>query len=248
MVQKPTAPKREKGSAGGGILNVMPMIEFSDEDILDAVSHSAFGKARSYVRQGRVLEIARRADGMIESEVRGTERKPYKQRIRLAPEPGGHTSIDGTCSCPIGYNCKHVAAALLALVDDPGVASRTQLDLSSAAGVAPPPALSPEISFWLQRLEKARHSDGEEYPPDIRQRLFYILRRTEAVRGGIPTLAVEAVSVRLRKDGTSSGKTSRFNPESARQPFPAAFLRPSDRWILTQLAQMPAAYSVSNPS
>jgi uncharacterized Zn finger protein len=74
----------------------MAMIEFSDEDILDAVSHSAFAKARAYVRQHRVLEIARRADGTIESIVRGTERKPYKQRIRLAPEPGGHT-WSGAC-------------------------------------------------------------------------------------------------------------------------------------------------------
>jgi superfamily II DNA or RNA helicase len=224
------------------------MIEFSDEDILDAVSHSAFGKARAYVRQHRVLEIARRADGTIESKVRGTERKPYKQRIRLAPEAGGHTSIDGTCSCPIGYNCKHVAAALLALIDEPGVASPTEDELPSPAGSAPPPTLSSEIAFWLQVLDKARHADSEDYPPDIRQRLFYILRRTETIRGGIPALAVGSVSVRLRKDGTSSEKASRFNPESARQPFPAAFLRPSDRWILARLAQMPQAYSASNSS
>lgn len=47
----------------------------------------------------------------IEGEVQGTERKPYSAFVAVEIDPEGNLSdLNGTCSCPVGRNCKHAIA------------------------------------------------------------------------------------------------------------------------------------------
>ncbi len=50
-------------------------------------------------------------DVIVSSEVKGTHR--YFQEIFLNLKEGSPVSIVGNCSCPIGFNCKHVVAVCL---------------------------------------------------------------------------------------------------------------------------------------
>ncbi|HYM17064.1 MAG TPA: SNF2-related protein, partial [Micropepsaceae bacterium] len=210
-------------------------LDFSEDDIRDAVSQNAYRKGESYFLEGRVIDLSTKADGAIAAHVHGSERKPYALRIRIKSLTNGHAQIDGDCSCPMGYNCKHVAAVLLQLLRGDNEADGAFIE-NSPSDAPKGPLLSSAVSSWLATLEKARDADGEEYPPSIRQRLFYILRLSEPPLGGIRMLVVMCLSVRARKDESLSLKTTVFDPTTIRQPFPPAFLRPSDRWILTRLA------------
>jgi hypothetical protein len=70
-------------------------------------------RAQDYVDQGRVLSVARSPDGSrVVGHVEGTRREPYVAVIEMSRS--GEVPRAGRCSCPVGRNCKHVAATLLA--------------------------------------------------------------------------------------------------------------------------------------
>ena len=59
------------------------------------------------------LRVDDRIVGIVGS-VAGSGGRVYSVDASLGQGPDGRLSqVDGHCSCPIGYNCKHVAAVLL---------------------------------------------------------------------------------------------------------------------------------------
>jgi superfamily II DNA or RNA helicase len=231
----------------------------SRDDIRAMTSASAFAKGERYQRQGHVIDL-KRADGgtRIEAHVRGSRQRPYSQKIELDLDRDGELDIAGACSCPMGFNCKHVAAALLELIDrtpknESGFDETHILGQGpSPAGAAPasreperPPAraLDSELAAWIDSLVRIEKTESEAYPPDIHQRLLYVLS-TERSSAGVPRLLAQPVSVRLRKDNSFSEHTARFDVSSIAQRNTAKFLRPSDRQILRRLYHMPRSFEM----
>ena len=74
-------------------------------------------KGQSYYKAGLVKKLSVKYDEdgdiFINSQVEGTFL--YTQEILIDSE---NYSIDGDCSCPVGYNCKHVAAAIFQFTAD----------------------------------------------------------------------------------------------------------------------------------
>ncbi|HYV34728.1 MAG TPA: SWIM zinc finger family protein, partial [Gemmataceae bacterium] len=83
---------------------------------------STLAKGRVYQQQQRVLEctVGLGAEGgwVIAAEVRGSRSKPYEVNVDLFDLEGALT-IEGDCSCPMEFDCKHVAAALLHVAGHP---------------------------------------------------------------------------------------------------------------------------------
>ncbi|MCP5198711.1 MAG: DEAD/DEAH box helicase [Gammaproteobacteria bacterium] len=149
----------------------MPERDITAEAIRDAVGPSAFERGRTYQRQGRVrrVESVRFADGFgLVGEVRGSGDNVYEQEILMLP--GAHGArIDGNCTCPVGYDCKHVAAVCLAWLDgsgkptpsasfDPALLAREWLGFVERG--TPEPAADASRVVWLLDLE--RRGDGLE--------------------------------------------------------------------------------------
>ncbi len=98
-------------------------------------------------------------------------------------------------------------------------------------------ALPGPVTLWLNRL--SRTSGGDAYPPDVTQRLLYLVTAVEK-HDLTPELGVELVSVRALKDGGFSEKTSRqvfhhFDPDKAPR-----FYRPADIDICQTLVEDPS--------
>lgn len=72
-------------------------------------------RGEDVARKGKV-RMARRDDDRLVGEVSGSGNELYRQTIRFRTERGG-IGFQGSCSCPMGYNCKHVVALLLADLD-----------------------------------------------------------------------------------------------------------------------------------
>ncbi|MGC5166708.1 SNF2-related protein [Luteimicrobium sp. DT211] len=86
---------------------------FSSADVAALVGAPAMGRAQDYVERGRVVSVARNGDGSrIVGHVQGTAGTPYVAVVQMSPS--GKVPREGRCSCPVGLNCKHVAATLLA--------------------------------------------------------------------------------------------------------------------------------------
>ena len=86
------------------------------QDIQHCTSERAFERGQRYWEQGRVREL-RLEGGQPEVAVsaRTLGNQEYEQRIVIGNDEYG-VEIDGRCSCPVAYNCKHVVAACLAMM------------------------------------------------------------------------------------------------------------------------------------
>ncbi|SDS31599.1 DEAD/DEAH box helicase [Pseudomonas oryzae] len=82
-------------------------------DWRQAFDSGDFRRGAVYTEEGR-SRIERIDDRLLLAECLGSSAKRYRQRIQLI-DRGDHWDVDGRCSCPVGYNCKHVVAALLTL-------------------------------------------------------------------------------------------------------------------------------------
>jgi hypothetical protein len=224
----------------------------TDQDIRQVVTRNAFDAGLDYHLDGRVQKIAVTPDGsLIEARVKGSGRSPYRQTIRILGTPGGMRTIAGDCTCPVGFNCKHVAAALFAYQDEAGDSrdsadqglSRNATGLSAAIarsdigarGTPQGPSdapLPPEIDAWLRSLEAAHEVESEDYPPTVRKRLLYVLDRGSHSGGVI----VDLRSIELKRDGSTNGTSKRYQAQNIMQPGQQPkFLRPSDRALLPRL-------------
>lgn len=146
------------------------------DDIRRTASASAFEKATLYQRRRRAFVTEMAEDGTrIKGRVQGTQRRPYSLVIEVGIGPDGRVRIEGSCSCPIGYNCKHVAALLI-----------ETMVTAEGRKLAPPagrPVLSPQAESWLADLDRAMALSEDEYPTSIRQRLIYVLSIDHGVFG-----------------------------------------------------------------
>ncbi|MGH7041509.1 MAG: SNF2-related protein, partial [Acetobacteraceae bacterium] len=111
------------------------------------------------------------------------------------------------------------------------------LAASPASPAAAPPPLSHDILAWLDTLRDAEHADSEDYPPELRQRIFYVLR-AETDQRGVARLAIEPHTAGLRKDGSIGANVHRMALGSTWSAAPKPrTMRPSDLVPLARLAQ-----------
>ncbi|MEI2765085.1 MAG: DEAD/DEAH box helicase [Dermatophilaceae bacterium] len=80
----------------------------TDAQIARRVGQLTYARGAAYAASGRVGDLEFTPHGHLRAAVRGSQRAAY----RVLVIPDGAT-FDGDCTCPVGYNCKHVVAALL---------------------------------------------------------------------------------------------------------------------------------------
>ena len=90
-------------------------VRLTDDQIISRVGRGAFQRGLDYARKGRVRGIGVAGNGdIISAQSKGSGAHIYqtmvfrKQHDQRSPE-----AWVGNCSCPVGANCKHVAALLI---------------------------------------------------------------------------------------------------------------------------------------
>ncbi|MEO6920386.1 MAG: DEAD/DEAH box helicase [Collimonas sp.] len=136
-------------------------------DVRDVLHQATFDRGQEYVRQRRVLAVEQDGD-VLNAIVRGSGSNVYQQEITLsvfrdAPD------IDSVCSCPVGSNCKHVAAALIEYLQrpssdqitiatdrlraqEPAVIVTKPIPKPVAKAISPQPLARP-MEAWLTRVQ-----------------------------------------------------------------------------------------------
>ena len=90
-------------------------VELTDDQIISRVGHRAFQRGLDYARKGRVRGVGVAGDGdIISAQSKGSGAHTYQTMVfRKQGARSAAASWAGTCSCPVGSNCKHVAALLI---------------------------------------------------------------------------------------------------------------------------------------
>ncbi|WP_312512596.1 DEAD/DEAH box helicase [Massilia sp.] len=181
-------------------------------------------RGADYVRKGNVLAVSVQ-DDTVSGEVAGSGREVYRQSIRLVAAPGG-LAIRGSCTCPVSYNCKHVAAVLMIV----------QERLSEPAPRAAMPSRS---EHWLQQaaavqaLVQAGSKQRTSTTPA--QRLVFVL----TPHPDDNSLRLHACKARLRKDG-SIGGANRQDDTYRLLAAPPSWLDPDDEPLVRLFAALAA--------
>jgi superfamily II DNA or RNA helicase len=199
--------------------------------IYDFFSRSAMEKAHAYRAQQRVKALEVSEDlTHIRAKVRGSAASDYRVEIQLEFGPDRLTDLDGECSCPMAFNCKHVAATLLEALNGTAVPQVARAPAQKA-----PEPLPYEVREWIEAFGKALRSD--DYPADASHRLLYCLQASyQGVQ--VPVLAVSLRSVRMLKGGVLAGnfaQPSIRDFSSARAP---KYYLNADVEIMTQLSAL----------
>ena len=129
-----------------------------------AIQPGDFKRGKAYASQGRSTLLQLQGTTLT-AHCRGSVEKSYKQSITLLPQQG-YYDINGRCSCYVGYNCKHVVAALLTLehaqqqgqahVGQPAPAETAPPTAKPALQITDAPAQQPQphLSFGSVSLER----------------------------------------------------------------------------------------------
>jgi superfamily II DNA or RNA helicase len=87
-------------------------------DVAAVVGSRSFDRGRAYVQRGRVLKVGWDPAGEVLTGSVVGQGGLYDTTAFFADAGGGALTFDdGECSCPVGYNCKHVAAIVIAAID-----------------------------------------------------------------------------------------------------------------------------------
>ncbi len=122
----------------------MPQPVFSIDELRASFDEITFRRGLAYARDGRVLEIEESSPTTLAAFVRGSRPAPYSVTVEQAK--GRALRFSTYCDCPVGDQCKHGAAALIAFL----LRDHDDADDAEIARDEPP---DPAISAWLQRIE-----------------------------------------------------------------------------------------------
>lgn len=138
----------------------------------------------------------------ISALVAGSNNNRYHVNILLQAQPGAHVLINGECSCPVGYNCKHVVATLIK------AQAESPLETPALADKALPNVtdLPYEISIWLNEVSLAAMPKlgRDSLPVNVLQRLLYVLKLSDSKPARVE---VTFFTARLLKTGGFGKKT-----------------------------------------
>ena len=112
-------------------------MHYDHADLKHGFDAGTLQRGQDYARKGMVRAARRDGDRLV-GEVSGSGNELYRQTIRFRAERGG-IGFQGSCSCPMSYNCKHVVAVLL-------------VDLAAASAARSPQAMAALSERWLQQL------------------------------------------------------------------------------------------------
>jgi len=177
-------------------------------------------RGKRYAEEGRVISVDQSPDkGVISGRVRGSGRHQYQVVVQVDDRSGPGLSIRGHCTCPIGWNCKHVVAVLLAVgarVDGDNAPPPRRLRRTEPGELLPA-----SVESWLTETEQLDLEQDDQY------RLLYLLRLQRSAVSHAKVY-LSAVKVRSLKGG-GYGKPNAFN---LRAYSKGRFMRTEDRRII----------------
>jgi superfamily II DNA or RNA helicase len=131
----------------------MSSVFYDLADVTKWLGARTVAKARDYAQ---AVSNMHWENNTLSAEVQGTQRYPYVVEVHFH-DVGDELWVEGDCSCPVGFQCKHMAAVLFA-----GLGEKQQAD--AHAGVRP------ELVQWLEAFRARAGNeagDGRQAPAAV---------------------------------------------------------------------------------
>ncbi|POH66694.1 helicase [Cryobacterium zongtaii] len=178
----------------------------SDLQIARLVGPQAYSRGVRYAKEGRVEDQVWQLGGSrLLGTVGGTQARPYDVTVTFQQDSNGTVvRASGTCSCPMGLNCKHVVALLLA-------SRSTAADLARARSADSQRPHTSAPATWQSALAPLTRAPEAEPPTGTALALqFELLPPPRAARLPAPSVSLARLGVRPMVRG-KKGKWIRGN-------------------------------------
>lgn len=195
---------------------------FNEDDLHRWFDEKTLSRSHAYLQRVRHLHM----DGdLLRADIQGSSRQPYRVMIDVAASTRtGRSRLHGTCSCPVGHDCKHLAALVMAAMhpqeDGRGAAMPDQ-----ASSMAPRNELLAHLSQWHEQHGTRATMGGLK---SKRRGIAFDL----SVRG--IRLVIHAYRTRQHADGTMK-REDVLDITPALYTDPPAYLSQQDIAVLCQL-------------
>jgi superfamily II DNA or RNA helicase len=210
--------------------------------IRSACGHGAYARGLNYFENDhvRTLEVSN-FEGVLRlsATTSGSGRNVYQQDIFL-DSFDKEIDIEGECSCPVGFNCKHVAAVCLQYEDDNRSSGKRGVGGSKSRT-----ASEHETDNWLKRLSESAsdYRDDDDHHQDW---LVFILGMGASQFSGLAgqEVSVNARATHQRKNVTGLVKGREVALYSLNQPYASdrQQIQSIDREIAALLANTSSGY------
>ena len=127
------------------------------------IGGDGYTRGLGYAHAGAVVQAVWKADaGVLVGAVDGSRGRRYTTVARFTPARGAAWRFrQGECSCPVGFNCKHVAALVIAATAQPEAAHHRPASWERSLGaVLEPPAANRSGTPVAIELTVARVAGG----------------------------------------------------------------------------------------
>ncbi|WP_111768112.1 DEAD/DEAH box helicase [Nakamurella deserti] len=157
--------------------------------LAELVDPGSYERGVQYFRSGQVLTVRHdTAAGVVTGSVRGSGAIPYSVTVSYTLAPNGALrTVDAACSCPVGFECKHGIAVLLAALT------------TAAAGTKDGPEDGPAVPDWERALGALK--TGKRHGTESLGLTFELEQGTAARRSDVRLRALRARPVRIGKNG-----------------------------------------------
>ncbi len=179
----------------------MPIL--TQQDINRHLNRTYIDRGRAYYRQGRVLEVDIQKQGQqLVSQVRGSGRKTYQVIVNLDGGTKVLHDIRGHCSCPVGYNCKHVAAVLFSYANELTPAKPQTIKKPTET------PLDPNLRTWLKNIPASQPTEPTTTAASTNDYQLHYVLGIDTLTNNQQQMIVEMYKTRRLKsrDAWSKGK------------------------------------------
>ncbi|MCB1984627.1 MAG: DEAD/DEAH box helicase [Burkholderiales bacterium] len=201
--------------------NIIPAL-----DIQDVFGKKTYLRGKHYFQQNKVAHTETTAETantiILNARVIGSSNQNYHQTIAIAKK-GRYPIINGRCSCPVGYNCKHVVAAYLAYKAGNTQQNNLQQKTSSAEAYI----------NWLISLDETGIK-----PDTSREFIAYVLRKRDTDGKFLLSLLI----TREKKQGGLAVGRSIPLPNIRYGYFSSSYHTPEDRELFRLVSGLEENY------
>jgi len=194
-------------------------------DIRHACGDTYFARGKNYYEQGHVLEInvdrEEESSVILSSSIAGSGKKYYEQKIRIDwKNDYSSVIIDGDCTCPMIFNCKHIAAACLDYMDTSPLSNQSKAHNSTCFD-------------WLDNFDEQNKSieTNQEF-------IAYILKPSKTPH--VFTLDI-FISKKNKNGGLSKGRKTNVNNLRYSYSY-TSHVQPIDEEIIQLLSTLKVTY------
>ena len=181
------------------------MARITVDRIRRAIGEPSFSRGRDYFDRGRVQSVHFETPFHVLGLVSGSRARAYAVSAKFGPDEDDFL-LEGICSCPVGRNCKHLAAVMLA-------AEEMTAERAGSPGGASHGEVPHDVHRWLALWPKKRaavEAVRAPGPPSPGQdHLFYVIH-LDPVLG----MCITPYRAYLKKDGTIGTNFREFERHS----------------------------------